>query len=169
MILYKKVEKKVHHLWNYYLLFRCCILVIPIYIILVACGSYVMANRIQVPTILITTYELLLLVFSAAIIFIIVLILATFGSNSSKTSVTDMEYEADIFDSTNDTNFEDIITAEDSLLSGLERTTDRIQLLFDDYSDFVVDLVSVDHSFPEDSPPSYEEAVRSGPNFPIVK
>lgn len=123
-----------------------------------------MANRIQVPTVVITTYEFLLLVFSAAIIFIIVLILATLSSESSKTSVTDFEYEAEIFDSTTENNFEDIITAEDSLLTGLERTADRIQLLFEDYSDLVVDLVSVDNTFPEDSPPSYEEAVRSGPN-----
>ena len=171
MIYCQRTEKSLQNLWHYYLLFRCCVIVIPIYIILIICGSYAMANNLEVPTIIGTLYEFLLLVFSAAIVFIIVLFLATFSSNPNKMSGNDSEYESEVIDSTNETTFEEEFTltiAEESLLTGLERATDQIELLFDNCSEFVVDLIPFEEKYSStdlmgryDLPPTYEEAIRS--------
>ncbi|CAG2173654.1 unnamed protein product, partial [Oppiella nova] len=165
-----RTQKTVENLWYSYLLFRCCVVVIPIYIILILIGSYAMSNNMQLPSMVTTLYEFSLLVFSAAIIFIIVLILATFGSNSNKISDNDLEYESDILQSINETSFDDLTltNTEERLLTDIERTTDQIEFFFENCDDFVVDLVSIEDTFASnernyhfDSPPTYEEAVRS--------
>ena len=167
-----KNGKLVENLWNSYLLFRCCILVIPIYILLIIIGTIVLSNNIEIPSIIRTIYEFCLLVFSAAIIFIIVLILATFGSNYNKVSTNSYEYENQMIESNNpiESDFDELelIDVENNLLTQLESTTDQIQLFFDNCDHFVIDLVPLEDTSQAnqfkrqyDCPPSYEEAVRT--------
>jgi len=162
-----KMRKVVENLWYSYLLFRCCIIVIPIYIILIFSGCYVISNNLEVPTVIRTLYEFALLVFSAAIVFIIVLILATFGNDSNRLSMTDYDYDSEMLQSTNETAFDDISNNDENLINSLERATDQIELFFEHCNDFVVDLVPIEDRYGNrninyDSPPSYEDAIRSG-------
>ncbi|KAH9413449.1 hypothetical protein DERP_007925 [Dermatophagoides pteronyssinus] len=76
-IYYNKICDQANYWWQTYLLFKCCLLVIPIYSFLLLIGAYCIWYNIDVQTSIKTIYELLILLFSAAAIFIIVLLLAT--------------------------------------------------------------------------------------------
>jgi len=121
------------------------------------------ANNFEVPSIIRTLYEFALLVFSAAIVFIIVLILATFTNDSNRLSMNDYEYDSEILQSTNETSFDDmpLTNNEENLINSLERATDQIELFFEHCNDFVVDLVPIEDSRFGQPPPTYEEAMRN--------
>lgn len=80
-IYYSKIRDTTYQWWRTYLLFKCCILVVPIYTSLLLIGLYCILNNIDVQSSLKTIYELLILLFSAAAIFIIVLLLATLNGS----------------------------------------------------------------------------------------
>ncbi|KAH9491060.1 hypothetical protein DERF_015796 [Dermatophagoides farinae] len=80
---YNKIRDTAYYWWHTYLLFKCCLLVIPIYSFLLLIGLYCILYNIDVQSPLKTIYELLILFFSAAAIFIIVLLLATLNESLS--------------------------------------------------------------------------------------
>lgn len=86
---YNKTLDTLHNWWRTYLLFKCCILVIPIYTFLLLIGLCCIIYRIEVQSSLKTIYELMLLFLSAATIFIIVLLLATLKGSHSTSSDCD--------------------------------------------------------------------------------
>lgn len=90
---YSKIRDTTYQWWRTYLLFKCCILVVPIYIGLLLIGLYCILYNIDVQSSLKTIYELLILLFSAAAIFIIVLLLATL--NGSYAHSLQRDYDPD--------------------------------------------------------------------------
>lgn len=79
---YNKIRKTVCHWWDAYLLFKCSITVLPIYLVLVIAGVYCIVYNIDVNASLKTVYQVIFLPLSAAVIFIFVLLLATFNGDS---------------------------------------------------------------------------------------
>ncbi|KAH7639761.1 hypothetical protein HUG17_3794 [Dermatophagoides farinae] len=100
---YNKIRDTAYYWWHTYLLFKCCLLVIPIYSFLLLIGLYCILYNIDVQSPLKTIYELLILFFSAAAIFIIVLLLATLNgshnNNNNNTNSSNITTIDDNFDS----------------------------------------------------------------------
>lgn len=90
---YNKIRKTAHQWWRTYLLFKCCIVVVPIYSFLLLIGLYCIINNIDVTSPLKTFYELAILIFSAAAIFIIVLLLATLNGDGTSIEQLDIDPE----------------------------------------------------------------------------
>lgn len=96
---YNKIRKTVNYWWDAYLLFKCSITVLPIYLILVIIGVYCIVYNIDVNVSLKTVYQAIFLPLSAAVIFIFVLLLATFnGDNRCPDEVNSNveQYEVDL-------------------------------------------------------------------------
>lgn len=79
---YNKIRKTIHHWWKSYLLFKCSIIVLPIYSFLVVIGLYCYTHRIDPAPQVKTAYQFCLLILSAAVIFIFVLLLATINGDN---------------------------------------------------------------------------------------
>lgn len=96
---YNKIRKTVNHWWDAYLLFKCSITVLPIYLILVIAGVYCIYYNVDVNVSLKSVYQAIFLPLSAAVIFIFVLLLATFnGDNRCPDEVNSNadQYEVDL-------------------------------------------------------------------------
>lgn len=77
-----KARKTIRHWWEAYLLFKCSIVVLPLYSALILIGLYCIKLDIEVTAPLKSIYQFVILIFSAAVIFIFVLLLATFNGDN---------------------------------------------------------------------------------------
>ena len=157
-----KIKKTIESLWYSYLLFRCCIVVIPTYLMLICLWCFSSYHNIDIPIFIKTIYEFAVLIFSAAVIFIFVLVLATFNGSSGRLSVTDYDYDSDIINDIEENH--NIQQNEEVLITTLEEAADQIDLLFNNSNEFVVHLVPIDDIKYDDLPPSYEEAIKNSRN-----
>jgi len=78
---YNKFCQKLAYWWQTYLLFKCSIIVLPAYTILIIAGICCLVYDVEVPSAMRTIYEVLILILSAMVIFIIVLLLATINAD----------------------------------------------------------------------------------------
>ena len=96
---YNKFCKKLSYWWQTYLFFKCSVLVLPAYTILIISGVYCLWRNIEVPSVLKTIYEVLFLLLSALAIFIIVLLLATInGDKRDPNDPREVDIDAELDD-----------------------------------------------------------------------
>ena len=94
---YNKFRKTLQHWWHSYLLFKCSIVVLPVYFTLIIAGLYCLIYNIDPAPAVKSIYLFILLILSAAAIFILVLLLATVkGSGNRQTTNDDGDIDLEI-------------------------------------------------------------------------
>lgn len=77
---YNKIRKQCETWWSKYLLCKCCVLIVPLYTLLLTIGAYCIIYQVNVSSPVKTIYEVILLFLSAGAIFTVVLLLATLNN-----------------------------------------------------------------------------------------